>query len=68
MGLVNAKISLRNPRKPQLEPLEIKVYRALAEFPNAEIEPGVKTEAFLVNLLKEAYPKGFRAMLQAMTP
>lgn len=23
MGLVNAKISLRNPRKPQLEPLEI---------------------------------------------
>ncbi len=51
-------------KNPELEPLEIKVYRALAEFPDAEIESGVKTETFLINLLKEAYPKGLRAMLQ----
>ncbi len=54
----------RAAQEPELEPLEIPIYQALTEFPDAEIEPGVKTEQFLVNLLKQSYPKGLRAMLR----
>ena len=58
------EILRRAEKKPELEPLAVGVYQALADLPDAELEPGVKTEAFLINLLKEAYPKGLRAVLK----
>jgi hypothetical protein len=49
---------------PELEPLAITVYLSLAEYPDADIEPGVRTESFLLNLLKDMYPSGLRGVLK----
>ena len=58
------EILRRAPDEPQLEPLVAHVYEALVEYPDSEIQPGVKTERFLVELLKASYPKGLRAMFR----
>jgi hypothetical protein len=51
------------PDDEKLAPLEIQVYHSLADFPEATIEPGKNIERFLVDFLRECYPRGLRAML-----
>lgn len=57
------KILRSSSKDDTLRPLKAQVYRSLAEFPGAMIEPGKETEQFLLDLLKECYPRGLRAMI-----
>lgn len=57
----------RMKKEPELKPLEVTIYQALAEFPDRTIAEGVTTEQFLVNLLEESYPGGLKSMLHRST-
>jgi HEAT repeat protein len=57
------EIVRRAAQDEDLASLEPLVYHALADFPDASLEQGKDTEHFLVDLLKECYPRGLRAMI-----
>jgi hypothetical protein len=50
-------------QKPELKALEVSIYQAFSEFPEAMISEGVKTEQYLLNLLQACFPSGLKGML-----